>query len=51
MDKINEKVKELVENTEKFPEIKNDYKKAVTERVLDTQIRYMQGMNESADST
>lgn len=51
MDQINEKVKQLVEDTEKFPEIKNDYKKNVTERVLDTQIRYMQGMNESTDST
>jgi len=50
-DLITEKVKELVES-EKFPAIKNDYKKYVTERALDTQIKYMQGLNEaSADAS
>lgn len=51
-DLITEKVKELVNDTEKFPGIKNDYKKYVTERALETQIKYMQGLNEaSADSS
>lgn len=50
-DLITEKVKELVES-EKFPAIKNDYKKYVTERTLETQIKYMQGLNEaSADAS
>lgn len=41
MDIISEKVKELIEN-EKFPEIKDDYKKAVTEKVLSQQIKFLQ---------
>lgn len=50
-DLITEKVQELVES-EKFPAIKNDYKKYVTERALETQIKYMQGLNEaSTDSS
>jgi len=49
---ITEKVKELVNDSEKFPAIKNDYKKFVTEKALETQIKYMQGLNEaSTDST
>lgn len=49
---ITEKVKELVNESEKFPAIKNDYKKFVTERTLETQIKYMQGLSEaSADTT
>lgn len=46
-DLITEKVQELVES-EKFPAIKNDYKKYVTERTLETQIKYMQGLNEAS---
>lgn len=48
MSLITEKVKELVEDGEKFPAIKNDYKKFVTEKALETQINYMEGINEAS---
>jgi hypothetical protein len=50
MDQLQEQIQGLIEN-EKFPEIKNDYKKAVTEKTLETQIKYLKGMNESREST
>lgn len=51
MDMIQEKVTQLIES-DKFPEIKSDYKKYVTERSLTNQIEYMQGVNEaSADAS
>ncbi len=51
MDMIQEKVTQLIES-DKFPEIKSDYKKYVTERSLTNQIEYMQSVNEaSADSS
>lgn len=40
MQVLNEKVKELVES-DKFPEIKNDYKKFITEKALENQIKFM----------
>mgnify|MGYP001147171844 CR=1 FL=1 len=49
-DMITEKVKELVES-DKFPAIGNDYKKYVTERALENQIKFMQGVNESVASS
>lgn len=51
MDMIQEKISELIES-DKFPEIKSDYKKFVTERALENQIKYMKSINEaSADSS
>lgn len=47
---ITEKAQELV-GSDQFPTIANDYKKYVTERALEQQIKYMQGMNESTDSS
>ena len=47
MEQLKEQVQKLIEN-EKFPEIKNDYKKYVTEQALTTQINYMQGINEAS---
>jgi hypothetical protein len=51
MDMIQEKISELIES-DKFPAIKSDYKKYVTERALENQIKYMKSINEaSADSS
>jgi hypothetical protein len=51
MDMIQKKVSQLIES-DKFPEIKSDYKKYVTERSLTNQIEYMQSVNEaSADAS
>lgn len=44
---ITEKVKELVES-DKFPKIGNDYKKYVTEKALENQLKFMQGVNEAS---
>lgn len=54
MSELLKEAKRLAEDTEKFPEIKNDYKRLVTENVLATQMKYMEGingLNESADAT
>lgn len=50
MEMITEKVKELVES-EKFPKITNDYKKYVTERALENQIKFMQGLSEASTNS
>ena len=51
MEQINEKITQLIES-DKFPKIGNDYKKYVTERALENQIKYMKSINESsADSS
>lgn len=50
MNQLQEQVNKLIEN-EKFPEIKNDYKKYVTEQALTTQISYMQGISEASAGT
>jgi hypothetical protein len=52
MQAINEKVKGLVEDTEKFPAITDNYRRTVTEQALTNQIKYMEGLNEaSADAS
>ena len=50
MDMIQEKISELIES-DKFPAIKSDYKKFVTEAALKNQIMYMKSINESSDSS
>lgn len=45
---ITEKVKDLVEDDQKFPGIQNDYKKYVTSEALKTQIKHMEGINEAS---
>jgi hypothetical protein len=51
MDMIQEKISQLIES-DKFPKIGDDYKKYVTERALENQIKYMKSVNEaSADAT
>lgn len=51
MEQINEKITQLIES-DKFPKIGDDYKKYVTERALDNQIKYMKSINEaSADAS
>lgn len=51
MEQINEKITQLIES-DKFPKIGNDYKKYVTERSLENQIKYMKSINEaSADAS
>lgn len=52
MQTINEKVKSLVEDTEKFPAIGDNYRRTVTEQALSNQIKFLKGLNEaSADSS
>lgn len=52
MEKITEKVRNLVEDAEKFPAITNQYKKTVTEQLLATQIQYLESIREaSSDSS
>ena len=48
-DLIKEKVQELIES-EKFPKIKTDYKKYVTEKLLDNQIKFLKGINEDTQA-
>jgi hypothetical protein len=51
MEQINEKITQLIES-DKFPKIGDDYKKYVTERALENQIKYMKSINEaSADAS
>ena len=49
MDMLTEKVTELV-NSDKFPEIKNEYKKYITEHSLKTQLKFMSGMINESDT-
>lgn len=47
MDKLlKEEIQSLLEN-DKFPKINSDYKKYVTEQVLENQIKYLKGINET----
>ena len=51
MDMITEKVKELI-SSEDFTSINSDYRKFVTEKVLENEIKFLSGMNEaSTDSS
>ncbi len=50
MELITEKVKELMEN-EKFPAVEDNHKTFVTEKVLENQIKFMQGISESDSPT
>lgn len=45
-DLIKEEVQKLVES-EKFPKITSEYKKFVTEKVLENQIKFLKGINET----
>lgn len=47
MQQINEKITQLIES-DKFPKIGNEFKKYVTERSLENQIKYMASTNESS---
>lgn len=47
---LKEEVQQLIES-DKFPKITSDYRKQVTERVLENQLKYMQGVNESGAAT
>lgn len=46
---IKEEIQKLIEN-EKFPEITSQYRKNVTERLLENQINFMKNINEAAGS-
>lgn len=46
---LKEDIQKLIES-DKFPAITSQYRKNVTERVLETQIKYMKGINEASGS-
>jgi hypothetical protein len=46
---LKEEISQLIES-EKFPKITSDYRKQVTERVLENQIKYLKGVNEASDA-
>lgn len=47
---LKEEISQLIES-DKFPKITSDYRKQVTERCLENQIKFLQGMNESSSNT
>jgi len=51
MSKLLKEAVDKVMNDEKAPVINNDYRRQVTESVIENQIRYNQGMNESETPT